>query len=59
MTGSTRAAARRRAIEMMDRVGIRDAARRAGAYPHEFSGGMRQRIMIAMALATRPAPAAR
>jgi oligopeptide/dipeptide ABC transporter ATP-binding protein len=48
-------AARRRAIEMMDRVGIRDAVRRAGAYPHEFSGGMRQRIMIAMALATRPA----
>jgi peptide/nickel transport system ATP-binding protein len=47
-------AARIRALEMMDRVGIRDAARRAAAYPHEFSGGMRQRIHIAMALAARP-----
>ena len=47
-------AARARALEMMERVGIRDAARRAAAYPHEFSGGMRQRIHIAMALAARP-----
>ncbi len=47
-------AARTRAIEMMERVGIRDASRRAAAYPHEFSGGMRQRIHIAMALAARP-----
>jgi oligopeptide/dipeptide ABC transporter ATP-binding protein len=47
-------AARTRALEMMARVGIRDAARRAAAYPHEFSGGMRQRIHIAMALAARP-----
>ena len=47
-------AARMRAIEMMERVGIRDAGRRAAAYPHEFSGGMRQRIHIAMALAARP-----
>ena len=47
-------AARVRAIEMMERVGIRDAGRRAAAYPHEFSGGMRQRIHIAMALAARP-----
>jgi len=47
-------AARTRAIEMMARVGIRDAGRRAAAYPHEFSGGMRQRIHIAMALAARP-----
>ncbi len=54
MTASIRLTAKRRSIEMMDRVGIRDAARRANAYPHEFSGGMRQRIMIAMALATRP-----
>ena len=47
-------AARTQAIGMMERVGIRDAARRAAAYPHEFSGGMRQRIHIAMALAARP-----
>ncbi len=46
--------ARQRAVEMMERVGIRDAGRRAAAYPHEFSGGMRQRIHIAMALAARP-----
>ncbi len=47
-------AARLRAVAMMERVGIRDAGRRAAAYPHEFSGGMRQRIHIAMALAARP-----
>src|SRR6185436_19642832 len=52
--GLGRRAARMRAIEMMERVGIRDAGRRAAAYPHEFSGGMRQRIHIAMALAARP-----
>jgi oligopeptide transport system ATP-binding protein len=43
-----------RALEMMEAVGINDAAQRIHYYPHEFSGGMRQRVMIAMALITRP-----
>jgi oligopeptide/dipeptide ABC transporter ATP-binding protein len=47
-------AARRQALEAMRRVGISDPERRALSYPHEFSGGMRQRIVIAMALAGRP-----
>lgn len=45
---------RERAIEMLDRVGIPDAAQRIKEYPHQFSGGMRQRIMIAMALLSNP-----
>jgi peptide/nickel transport system ATP-binding protein len=47
-------AARARAVEVLDRVGIPDAARRAKSRPHEFSGGMRQRALIAMALACEP-----
>ena len=48
------AEARARAIELLDAVGIPDAAGRADSYPHEFSGGMRQRAMIAMALSLEP-----
>ncbi len=43
-----------RAIDALTEVGIPDAAKRIHSYPHEFSGGMRQRVMIAMALITRP-----
>lgn len=46
--------AKQKAIEMLQKVGIRDAESRAHSYPHEFSGGMRQRVMIAMALITHP-----
>jgi oligopeptide transport system ATP-binding protein len=53
--GMNKRAAERAAVDLMARVGIPDARRRARAYPHEFSGGMRQRIMIAMALALEPA----
>ena len=52
--GVDRAAARRRALEMLERVRIPGAARRLDAYPHEMSGGMRQRAMIALALSCRP-----
>ena len=48
------AAALDKAVELIDRVRIPDAARRRDAYPHQFSGGMRQRAMIAMALACEP-----
>ena len=53
--GGPRTAARERALHLLERVGITGAAHRLGQYPHELSGGLRQRVMIAMALMCAPA----
>jgi peptide/nickel transport system ATP-binding protein len=50
----SKAAAKTRAVELLELVGIPNASERAAAFPHEFSGGMRQRVMIAMAIANDP-----
>lgn len=52
--GHTKAQARAHAVRMLEHVGIPDATERIDSYPHEFSGGMRQRVMIAMALSCQP-----
>jgi dipeptide transport system ATP-binding protein len=52
--GMDRAAARRRAVELLEQVGIPEPDKRLGAFPHQLSGGMNQRVMIAMAIACNP-----
>src|SRR5439155_16651361 len=52
--GGSKEDAHKRAVELLDLVGIPHAAERAESYPHEFSGGMRQRVVIAIAMANDP-----
>lgn len=52
--GGSRAGRRRKAAELLDQVGIPDAKKRLGSFPHQLSGGMNQRVMIAMAIACNP-----
>jgi dipeptide transport system ATP-binding protein len=52
--GGSRAARRRRTLDLLEQVGIPDPAGRVGAFPHQLSGGMNQRVMIAMAIACNP-----
>lgn len=50
----TTSAARKRAVDLLEEIGIKNAAQRIKAYPHQFSGGMRQRVVIALAISTDP-----
>jgi peptide/nickel transport system ATP-binding protein len=52
--GSTKQQAQRRCVELLDLVGVHNAQKRVNDYPHQFSGGMRQRVIIAMAVANNP-----
>lgn len=50
----SQSAARKRAVDLLEEIGIKNAAQRIKAYPHQFSGGMRQRVVIALAISTDP-----